>query len=475
MGIAKTILKNSGFVLAGDILGRLFTFVSAFLLARYLGNTGFGIFSFSMSFLVFFAIIDDLWLKPILVRDVSRDEGRAGRLLGNAVILRLIISFIAVCLIGIILWSIRCSLGTAILVYLTLTNFIFFSFTNSYEVVFRVKLAMVYYVIINFIVDILLVFSILCGIFLRNGVSFFITSIIIANLIRSVLLRYFSNRFIKLSFISVFTTCKDILKASWLLLPVAVFVAINQRADQILLFKMKGPGSVGSYMAAVRLAECLTMIPLALSASALPLMSRYFHASKEAFTRIYQLSYKYLIIIIMFIAVFFTIFSKLIIYFIYGSQFSASSSVFAVLIWSEVFIFIGIVNYMIIVSINQLWVAIVCTGTAAALNIALNLVLIPKYDFFGSGVASLISYGASAIMVYFIPSVRVYFINIFGLMLKPLVSALIAGMIIYLTGLPFYVSLLIGPLSYLAILYAIRAIDSKEFAALKNVLFKSSI
>jgi O-antigen/teichoic acid export membrane protein len=252
-------------------------------------------------------------------------------------------------------------------------------------------------------------------------------------------------------------------------------VAINQRADQILLFKMKGPGSVGSYMAAVRLAECLTMIPLALSASALPLMSRYFHASKEVFTRIYQLSYKYLIIIIMFIAVFFTIFSKLIIYFIYGSQFSASSSVFAVLIWSEVFIFIGIVNYMIIVSINQLWVAIVCTGTAAALNIALNLALIPKYDFFGSGVASLISYGASAIMVYFIPSVRVYFINIFGLMLKPLVSALIAGMIIYLTGLPFYASLLIGPLSYLAILYTIRAIDSKEFAALKNVLFKSSI
>ncbi len=475
MGIAKTILKNSGFVLAGDMLGRLFTFVSAFLLARYLGKTGFGIFSFSMSFLIFFAIVDDLWLKPILVRDAARDEQEAGSLLGNAVILRLIISFIAACLISIILRSINCPLDIAALVYLTLINFIFFSFSNSYEVVFRVKLAMVYYVTINFIVDIILVFSILCGIFFKSGLSFFVMSIIIANLIRLLLLRYFSNRFIKLSFISVFTTCKNILKASWLLLPVAAFVAINQRADQIILFKIKGAGSVGSYMAAVRLAECFTIIPLALSVSVLPLMSRYFHNSKEVFTTIYQLSYKYLIIIITFIAVFFTIFSKPIIHLFYGSQFLTSSCALAVLIWVEVFIFIGVVNYMIIVSINQLWVAVVCTGIAATLNIALNLILIPKYDFLGSGVASLISYAVSALMVCFIPSVRVYFVNIFGFMVKPLIGALITGIIIYWSGLPFSVSLLIAPLSYLVILYIIRGIDSEELKMLKKILFKANI
>ena len=475
MHIAKIILKNSSFVLAGNILGRVFIFLSAFLLARYLGRAGYGVFSFAMSFLVFFAIIEDLWLKPILVRDVARDEERAGSLLGNAVILRLVISFIAACLIGMILWGIRCSLDTAVLVYLTLINFILFSFTNSYEVVFRVKLAMVYYVTINFIVDIILVLSILCGIFLKSGLSFFVTSIITANLIRLLLLRYFSNRFIKLSFVPVFTTCKNILKASWLLLPVAAFVAINQRADQIILFKIKGAGSVGSYMAAVRLAECFTMIPLALSVSALPLMSRYFHASKEVFTTIYQLSYKYLVIIITFIAVFFTIFSKPIIHLFYGGQFLTSSCVLAVLIWVEVFIFIGVVNYMIIVSINQLWVAVVCTGIAATLNIALNLILIPKYDFLGSGVASLISYAVSALMVCFIPSVRVYFVNIFGFMIKPLIGALITGIIIYWSGLPFSISLLIAPLSYLVILYIIRGIDSEELKMLKKILFKANI
>ena len=475
MHIAKIILKNSSFVLAGDILRRLSNFVSAFLLVRYLGGERFGIFSFAMSFLFFFIIIDNLWLKPILVRDVASDEQRAGLLLGNAVILRLIVSFIAICLIGMVLWSVRSSLDTAALVYIALINFILFSFINSYEVVFRVKLAMVYYVAVNFIVDILQVFLILCGILLKCGLSFFITIIIIANLIRLLLLRYFSNQFIKLSFILVFTICKDILRASWPLLPVAVFVAISQRVDQIMLFKMKGPGSVGSYMVAVKLAECFTLIPLALSVSVLPLMSRYFYTSKEIFTKIYQLSYKYLIIIIMFIAAFFTIFPKPIIYFFYGSQFLTSSYVLTILVWAEVFIFIGVVNYMIIVSINQLWVAVVCTGIAATLNIALNLILIPKYDFLGSGVASLISYAASALMVCFIPSVRVYFVNIFGFMVKPLIGALITGIIIYWSGLPFSVSLLIAPLSYLVILYIIRGIDSEELKMLKKILFKANI
>ncbi|MDD5281881.1 MAG: flippase [Candidatus Omnitrophica bacterium] len=475
MQIAKIILKNSSFVLAGNILGRVFIFLSAFLLARYLGKVNYGIFSFAMSFLVFFAIIEDLWLKPIIVRDVAKDEQRAGVFLGNAVILRLIISFIAACSISIFLWSSKCLLDTSVLVYLTLINFILFSFTNSYEVVFRVKLAMVYYVTINFIVDILLVFSILCGIFLKSGVIFFVISIIITNLTRLLLLRYFSRRFIKLSFISVFAICKDILKESWFLLPVAAFVAISQRADQIMLFKMKGPGSVGSYMAAVRLVECFNMIPLALSVSLLPLLSRYFHTSKEIFTKIYQLSYKYLILIIMFIASFFTIFSKPIIQLFYGGQFSASSYVLVVLIWVELFIFIGIVNYMIIVAINQLWVAVFCTAIAATLNIFLNFILIPKYDFFGSGVASFISYAVSALLVCFIPSVRVYFVNIFRLMVKPLIGALVTGTIVYLSGLPFSASLLIAPLLYLVILYMIHGFDSDELKTLKNILFKANI
>lgn len=475
MDIAKAILKNSSFVLAGDILGRIFNLVSAFLLARYLGGERFGIFSFSMSFLSFFAIIDDLWLKPILVRDVAREEGGAALLLGNAVILRLIVSFIAACLIGIVLWSIRCPPDTTILVYIVLINFVLFSFINSYEVVFRVKLAMVYYITIDFIVGIFLVFLILCGIFLKSGLSFFITIIIIVNLIKLASLCYFSNRFIKLNFTPVFAICQDILKASWPLFFVATFVAINQRADQIMLFKMKGPGSVGSYVAAARLAECFTMIPLALSVSVLPLMSRYFHTSKEIFTRIYQLSYKYLIIIIMFIAVFFTIFSKPIINFFYGNQFLTSSCVLAVLIWAEVFIFIGVVNYMIIVSINQLRVGILCASIAAILNIALNLILIPQYDFLGSGVASLVSYAVSVSIVCFTPSVKAYFVNIAELTVKPLIGALITGIIIYLSGLPFSVSLLIAPLLYLVILCIIRGIDSEELMTLKNILFKANI
>ncbi|MFH1397303.1 MAG: flippase [Candidatus Omnitrophota bacterium] len=475
MNIAKTILKNSSFVLAGNMLGGIFNLVGAFLLARYLGRVSFGIFSFVMSFLFCFAIIDDLWLKPILVRDTTRDEAKAGLLLGNAVILRLTISFIASSLIGMILWIIRCPWETAALVYFALINFIWFSFTNSYEVVFRVKLVMVYYVMISFITNILLVVLILCGIFLKSSLSFFIINIIIVNLIRLVLLRYYSDRLIKLSFMPSFMICKDILKASWPLFLVAAFVVINQRADQLMLFKIKGPASVGSYMVAVRIAECFTMIPLALSVSALPLMSRYFYTSKEVFTRIYQLSYKYLIIIIMFFAVFFTIFSKVIIHFFYGKQFLTSSSVLAVLIWAEVFIFIGVVNYLIIVSINKLRVGIFCAGVAATLNIVLNLILIPKYDFLGSGVSSLVSYGVSALMVCFIPSVRVYFVNIARLMVKPLMAALIMGIIIYLTGLQICVSLLIAPLLYLAFLYIIRGINSNETMVLKKILFKVNI
>jgi O-antigen/teichoic acid export membrane protein len=250
----------------------------------------------------------------------------------------------------------------------------------------------------------------------------------------------------------------------------AVFIFIYHRIDQVILLRIRGAEEVGVYAAGVKLAEMLSIIPVALKVSILPLMSVYFRASPQSLTRVYRSSFKYLLFLIIPLAVWCGIFSGKIIALIYGAKFASSAQALPILVWAEVFVFVGVVNNAILIAINKQILDPVFTGFSAAVNIALNLVLIPKYGFVGAAASSLISYAVGPVMGYFIKTTRPYSSAMLYYSLRPLCASLVMFLCVYPLRELFWISMAVSPVIYLLVMYFIKGVDKEDGRILKSII-----
>lgn len=471
METVRRIARNTGVIFAGQIANGLIWFVAVIFLARYLGASNFGIFSFVFAYLGFFAILMDLGMYAIIVREISRDRARADRLIGNAIIMKIILSLFALGLACFIISFLHYPFNTKLLVYVASLSFLF-SFATLYGLIFQVSLRMEYPTMVNIFSGLLKLALFLYLIFLKAPLLWFIIAGVIINLPGLFIIRYLSRRFVRPKFEINFEIWKNLLKESWPLALTATFIMIYTRIDQLMLFQMKGAQAVGYYSAAVRLPEALVIFPVAFMASVFPLMSRYFKISKEFLTRSYTLSFKYMMMLIIPIAVGTALLSRPIISLIYGERFLPSAPALSILIWSGVFICYRIVHSNVLVSTNKQKAYFLFTSTGAVINVILNLILIPRYGIIGASIATLVSYipGAGLIIGNLLPSTRIY--NIVGCrsMLRPLVASIIMGIYVYCLRSHLALAIVGGMIIFTLTMLLIRGIDRQDIQ-LAKVLF----
>ena len=87
-----------------------------------------------------------------------------------------------------------------------------------------------------------------------------------------------------------------------------------------------------------------------------------------------------------------TIGARIIVRVLYGKQFLPAAPLLAVLIWSEIAVFFATVVVNVMVARNHQNLLPIPTLAGAAINVALNLVLIPRYAAMGTAWATLVSY-----------------------------------------------------------------------------------
>ena len=79
MNTVQRIAKNTGVLLASQIVSYAIGFFFVMYTARYLGAGGFGVLSFALAFTGIFGVFADLGLRQLTVREVGRDKGLAGK------------------------------------------------------------------------------------------------------------------------------------------------------------------------------------------------------------------------------------------------------------------------------------------------------------------------------------------------------------------------------------------------------------
>lgn len=403
MNKVRLIAKNSVSYFIGNFAGKIISLFTLIYIARYLGVEGYGKYTFILAFISFFSVISELGFLQILVREIARNNKIAGKFIGNTVIITFFLSVFAFLLSFLATHVLNYPVETRNAILIVSFGLLLACF-KPFGIIYEVYLKMEYSVFFTITGRLSYLILIIFFINHRLELNWFILGTVISDAIQTILMVYFSKRFVKPEFKIDLNLCKFLFKEALPLVLSSVFVIIYFKINIVMLSMIKDDAAVGVFSAAYRLIDALTFIPSVLMISMFPIMSRAFNDSKETLYLSYRKSVKYLSIIALPLAAGTTFIADKIILYIYGESFQASVITLQILIWSVAFMFLNVATGQLLLSTNKQKILTFTTAIGAFFNIILNLILIPKYSYSGAAIATVITETINLVtMMYFLP------------------------------------------------------------------------
>jgi PST family polysaccharide transporter len=403
--LSARVLQNAAAAITGRGLAILFSTGAAILLARFLGVEKLGEYGAIYAYIGLFSWMATFGFEPVLIRELSRERNNASSLVHTTVVLS---SIFSVGTIGVAMFLARWSGYTGFLWWLLALASLEFVLTPLHlpAVIFQVDLRQWYAATINVarqglwfaIIGVLWIF--------KAPLLFVVLARVFTALVESLMMWSWSRRFLHGDKTFLLKRARMLLTHSFPIAFTMLLGMIYMRIDQVMLHKMASDSALGQYVAAVKVSELFEMVPAALITSIVPLLSVSF-AQPQQFRSYIERSFRYLMVLAGGLCVTMTVGARTIIWILYGKQFLPAASLLAILIWSEVAVFFGSVVINALITSNQQGMLPLPTLLGAAVNIALNLVLIPRYGATGAAWATLISYTmAWMVFLLFIPKTR---------------------------------------------------------------------
>jgi len=427
----QKIAKNTGVIITGNVIFKLVSLFVTIYLARYLGTAGFGKYSFVFAYLAFFNIITDLGLQQILVREMARNPSTAPKLIGNAYVIRLLLTVFAVVLSIVIITLLPYPADTTLYVYIASFTLLFISFSDFYATIFQANLAMEYNVIAKLAFKSVSTGLIFWIIFSHGTLVQVIIALVLSEMVKTLLSYAFSRKFVRPQFIIDFGLWKYLLKEALPLALTSVMWVIYYQIDKVMLSVMQGDASVGIYSAAYKLCEPFSLISGALMISLFPLMSVYFKSSKDRLIKSYRLSFKYILVIMLPIAIGTTLLADQIILLTYKAPFAASITILQILIWAMVFTSLNLILSNLLISMDKQRLYIISTGLCAITNVTLNFFLIPMLSYNGAAIATVATNVVLFGVSFYFVSKHLLILPVHKTLAKPLIGGLAMGAFIY--------------------------------------------
>lgn len=403
---------NTGWLFIGRIASLVVSFFVTAFIVRSLGPANYGELSYAVSFISIFSFIATLGLDTVLYRDIIKYPERAGRYLGTALILRILAGAIGVitCLAFAFFSSVQGDVSYLLISILSLT-FVFNSFSIlGYE--FQAKVQSKHLSIASFIILIALNALKIAAILSGKGVIYLALILLFEPILTGIVFVTYRvalyGRFKDWNYDRAIAL--DLLKNSWPMMLAGAFAVIYSRIDQIFIKHLLDASAVGFYDAAVRISEAWLFIPTIIVSSLFPAIINASKVSDLEYSKRLKRLSLLLFWIAIGIAIPMTVFAPLVISLLYGPAFvSQSTIILQIYVWGGVGLSVGALTTNYLIAENLRKAIFVSSLITMALNIALNMMLIPKYGIEGSAWATAISYAAVplSILLFKIPRRRI--------------------------------------------------------------------
>ena len=476
MSQVQTIFKNMSWLLISQIIASICGFIWTILMARYLGVSNYGIFGFATSLTGILAITVDLGVNTHIVRHISTDYDSAPKYLGNAIPLKSIFSIGCIILTLIILLLLKSDELVITVTLLFTIEMIIKSYIGLLNGSFQAFEEGKYQGIGNTILNILLLIFILIAIFTDLGLIGIAISYILANFIVLVYEYYVLDKHItKPKFELDKEFCKNITLISIPFAITGLLYTIYYSIDVVMLTNMVGSYATGIYNATYKLISVLTLFYSVYTAVIFPVMSKFFKNDESMLLISFEKSIKYLMLVIIPLAVATMFYSTDIIHLIYGHEYDAASSVLSILIWTVCLLFIsGACNTLLNASHQERTVTKIY-AIAAVFNIVLNFFMIPYLSYNGAAITTVLS----DVLIVIIQAYVIYRLGhrpnkkLYSDLIKIIIGSIVLGIALYFLNINMWLAIPVGIIIYLAAVWALRLFDSDDTYVIKEILGKN--
>jgi O-antigen/teichoic acid export membrane protein len=415
MTYLPSVTRNTVTLFLNRILISVVNFLVGIVVIRHLGADRLGMYSVVFALLSFFSVFTvGSGVDQILVREVSRGgtEEEVHRKTTTAIVLRLLLGMGGVLIAFLVARVLYGTTAVSLYVMVSALSLAFsFHESNSPFIVgyntrlqlFVPQIIMTVVIITFAILKLFLIYSV------RADVLPFILADaaipVVVSIAYWILYRRTGGHPIRRSDLSL-AEAKYLIRESAPLLFSSLFVMLYMRIDQILISKWLGSEAVGNYSVAVRIAEVFNFVPVYLAVSLLPVFTKTLGDGKS--DELYEVCFRFLNLFIFPVILFFTLFSGEFLDILFPGQFPEAAGALRVLIWSEFFIFVGVIHSTIVLANGLQRYDLLLVAIQAAVNITLNWFLIDRFLIVGASWASVISYGVGILVALSIPEVGRY-------------------------------------------------------------------
>ena len=393
------IFKNTSSLFSAHLIGRLGSLViTVWLMPRYFTESELGGYFVAIALTNLIAILTELGIQNPLIREMTLHLQQTRHYLGNALIVRGILSVIAYSLMivsGIFLYT---PIIVEMIIFLGLAE-IANSIAQLYRCVFRAHEEMKYEAFT--VVAERGVFLFVSGgaILFGYGLVTVCQVMLVAGCINLILSVGFTRfRFTPLRFKPSRETVKVLMQQA---LPFAIgnlFNLLYFRVDAIMLSKLSSEGVDANtwYGLAYTIVNAFTILPGAFMMGAMfPVLSRAWEREKGRFPGAYTFGMRWMILCGLPFAVGLSILSPEITAVLFSTYTSGQIDKIATalqwLSWSGGLLFVTTAVLAVLRATDKRRAFSVLMGTTAFLNICLNLYLIPRFSHIGAAIAMVIS------------------------------------------------------------------------------------
>jgi len=392
------VLQNTAALLGGRGISIVLSGGASVILARYLGSEKLGEFGAIYAYATLFGWLATFGIDSIMAREASIDRNQATNILRTGTRLCVIFAIGATILSLVIAPFLGYKGHLHFLLIFAVMEMLLLSPLRLPGVVFLVDLKQWYSAGINLLRQFLWLLLVLALAWLQARLITVIVWRFIVATLEAILIWSFSRRFLpRLREVSA-DRARFYLASAAPLAFSSLLASVYMRIDQVMLHNMVNDSTLGQYVAAVRVSEMFEMLPAALIASLVPILSISAN-DHEAFRAYLDRTFRYFMVLACAVCLVITTGAGYIVNLLYGKQFAAAIPLLAVLIWSEVSIFFAAVVMNAIVARSLQKYLLVPTAVGALSNVALNLYLIPRYAALGAAWATLISYSLAWLVV----------------------------------------------------------------------------
>lgn len=389
--VQQTILKNTFWLTASEAISRFATFVLWIYIARILGAAEFGKFNFAIAIVGLFSILPVFISPEIVTREFAGEKEREKEY-PALLSLKIILGLGAVVLLAISSFFVTGDPAVRkVILILALYNF-FLGFFDIICAFLRARQRMEYEAFAK-VLDALLTTAFglfvifrfpslenLSYAYLLEGLAFI-----------SLVLLFFHFKIYPLSLAYDKAVWRQILILSWPLALISIVVTIYNQIDTIIMGYLGQMAQTGWYSASQKIVR-LSLVPVALISQAFyPVLSGFFRNSQQELQKIWDRQMEIMIFLAIPLVIGGITLAPRILIFFYGPGYLPSVLALQILMIMAGIVFLSEAFRQILVVANRQTKTLEAVLAGAAINILLNLILIPRFSLYGAAAATVIT------------------------------------------------------------------------------------